>query len=159
MDIDSAEEPSGANSNQMTLDDETYADVLHLATKGENPRHQAPRAVIWDAKAGVKLPTADSPPLNELPAFLAAHPHCEVFNGQQPPLKRLASDDDDILPLKKKIVKAVAFKLVWEEMNPQLDEAAADDEEDEEDEGDEDEAVLSSLREENPQAFLEWSCR
>ena len=147
-----------STATKMTLDDETYADVLHLATKGENPRHQAPRAVIWDAKAGAKLPTADSPPLNQLQNFLAAHPHCEVFNGQQPPLKRLASDDD-ILPLKKKVVKAAAFNLVWEEMNPQLDEPAADEEEDEEDEGDEDEVVLSSLREENPQAFLEWSCR
>lgn len=143
------------------IDEKTYADVLHLATKGENPRHQAPRAVIWDTKAGAKLPTAESPPLNELPAFLAAHPHCEVFNDQQPPLKRLASDDDDILPLKKKIVKQekAVGKLVWEEMTPHLDEAAADDDEEDEDEADEDEAVLSSLREENPQAFIEWSCR
>ena len=136
----------------MTLSDETYADVLKLASTGENSRHQAPRVPIWDVKAGLKLPVADSPRLTELPAFLAANPHCEVFSGQQPPLKRLAADEDDIAPLKKQKLA----KLVWEIMKPDLEDAA---DEEEEDDDEEDEAVLRALREENPTAWREWSCR
>jgi len=42
------------------------------------------RIVLWDGREHRKLPTADCPTPAGLCAFLRAHPHVEIFSGQQP---------------------------------------------------------------------------
>ena len=43
------------------------------------------RVVLWDSRTHRKLPIAEGPTPASLCAFLRAHPHVEIFSGQQPP--------------------------------------------------------------------------
>lgn len=48
------------------------------------PPPRAVRIAVWDEKRGVKFSGTDAPTEDSLAAYLATHPRCHVFSGQQP---------------------------------------------------------------------------
>lgn len=114
----------------ISLSDDAFEAILGLAANApcvpatrEGPRRSPPlpvhemRVAIWDERRGIKLTGKNAPTARQLPTFLAAHPHCSVYAGQDitsrssPSASSPSSSKQSLLPPPKLVTGACSFSL------------------------------------------------
>lgn len=76
----------------ISLSDDAFEAILDLAASAPSssgvagrpslPAGTEVRVAIWDETRGIKLSGEAAPTAEQLPSFLAAHPHCHVYVGE-----------------------------------------------------------------------------